>query len=34
MLDSFGREPTADPETVVKTLELIWLRVIDTNTSQ
>ena len=34
MLDSFGREPTADPETVVTTLELIWLRVTDTNTRQ
>jgi TetR/AcrR family transcriptional regulator, ethionamide resistance regulator len=32
MLDSFGREPTADQETVVMTLELIWLRVINTNT--
>lgn len=34
MLDSFGREPAADPETVVTTLELIWLRVTDTNTRQ
>jgi TetR/AcrR family transcriptional regulator, ethionamide resistance regulator len=34
MLDSFGREPTADLETVVTTLELIWLRVIDTNPNQ
>lgn len=31
LLDSFGREPTAEPETVVNTLELIWLRVIDTD---
>jgi len=31
MLDSFGREPTADPDTVIKTLEIIWLRVIDIN---
>lgn len=28
MLDSFGREPIADPETAVKTLEIIWLGVI------
>jgi hypothetical protein len=34
MLDSFGREPTADLGTVVTTLELIWLRVIETNTNQ
>jgi TetR/AcrR family transcriptional regulator, ethionamide resistance regulator len=34
MLDSFGREPTADPKTVVSTLELIWLRVIDTDGAQ
>lgn len=32
-IDSFGREPTADPPTVVKTLELIWLRVIDTTST-
>jgi TetR/AcrR family transcriptional regulator, ethionamide resistance regulator len=31
MLDSFGHDPTRDPKTVVKTLELIWLRVIDPN---
>jgi TetR/AcrR family transcriptional regulator, ethionamide resistance regulator len=28
LLDSFGREPTADPKTVVNTLQLIWLRVV------
>ena len=28
LLDSFGREPTTDPETVVNTLEIIWLRVV------
>ena len=28
LLDCFGREPTTDPETVVNTLEIIWLRVV------
>ena len=28
LLDCFGREPTTDPETVVTTLEIIWLRVV------
>jgi TetR/AcrR family transcriptional regulator, ethionamide resistance regulator len=27
LLDCFGREPTADPQTVVNTLKIIWLRV-------
>jgi AcrR family transcriptional regulator len=27
LLDSFGREPTTDTETVVNTLKIIWLRV-------
>jgi AcrR family transcriptional regulator len=28
LLDSFGREPTPDPEAVVDTLKIIWLRVV------
>jgi TetR/AcrR family transcriptional regulator, ethionamide resistance regulator len=28
LLDCFGREPTTDPEAVVTTLEIIWLRVV------
>ena len=28
LLDCFGRAPTTDPETVVTTLEIIWLRVV------
>jgi hypothetical protein len=28
LLDCFGREPTAAPEAVVETLEIIWLRVV------
>lgn len=28
MLDSFGREPYADPQNVIATMEMIWLRTI------